>query len=45
MRKAIEKKQKKVGQKDKKRRPFAPGEKRPARFSADGQPNKRQKIS
>ncbi|GJE86175.1 DUF947 domain-containing protein [Phanerochaete sordida] len=45
VRKAIEKKQKKTNQKEKKRRPFGPGEKRPARLSNDSRPNKRQKFS
>ncbi|EKM61094.1 uncharacterized protein PHACADRAFT_82265 [Phanerochaete carnosa HHB-10118-sp] len=45
VRKAIEKKQKKTSQKEKKRRPYAPGEKRPSRPSTDVRPNKRQKFS
>lgn len=48
VRKAIEKKQKKVNQKEKKKRPFVPGEngKWPARsVQHDTRPNKRQRSS
>ena len=45
VRKAIEKKQKKVSQKEKKRRPFVPGEKRPFGHPQESRPSKRQKFS
>ena len=45
VRKAIEKKQKKVGQKEKKRRPYAPGEKRQGGRTQESRPNKRQRFS
>ena len=55
VRKAIEKKQKKVNQKEKKRRPFVPGESRgaangkrsnyQANRSQGGRPSKRQRTS
>lgn len=48
VRKAIEKKQKKVNQKEKKKRPYAPGEggKWPSRLAqSNPRPNKRQRLS
>ena len=46
VKKAIEKKQKKVAQKEKKKRPFAPGTagKRPPPQSESGRPNKRPRF-
>ena len=48
VKKAIEKKQKKINQKEKKKRPYVPGEhgKRPSRLAqTDSRPNKRQRMS
>ena len=47
VKKAIEKKQKKVSQKEKKRRPFAPGEAAKRRFGGQAEtarPSKRQRF-
>lgn len=45
VRKAIEKKQKKVGQKEKKRRPYVPGEQRQGGRPQESRPHKRQRFS